>query len=159
MKKWLLFFCGAVLVIVVSSIMGRIAGNREGEALFTNFENTKQELEKAEMKGAAAGLKTTAEELNKKAPYAIDELTTFLRQEVDGLTLTTFFKLALDKTQIATHDIETFKEETIVQRCKIANLHDGYRGGIVSVYDYIDVNNEPFARIVIDEEVCSGSRR
>lgn len=158
MKKWILYFSVAVLIIVISGILGRNDGRRASEAIITNFEKTKQELNNVEMEGLASGLKATAKKLNSKAPIAVDKLTTFIRQEVDGLKVTSFFKLALDKTKISNSDIDAFKKETITQRCKLAGLHDGYKGRIISIYEYRDINDEFLTRIVIDEKACSNHK-
>lgn len=155
MKKWVLFFCGAVLLFIISIRIDNMVGKRKTEGLVAKLDNTNINLKNSEMIGLISGLKKTAMKLNKTAPHAIDELTTFLRQEVDGLTVTSFFKLALDKNQISISDIDNFKKEIIALRCKLARLHDGYKGGIMSVHKYTDINDEPFANIVIDENVCS----
>ena len=118
-----------------------------------------KKLEDAHLKGLALGLKSQAEKLNRKAPLAIDDWTIILRQEADGLTLTSYLKLKLDpskvKPELLRELIEETKEQTISQRCKLAVLHDGYKGGVVSIYDYVDINNDPFFKILINEQVCS----
>ena len=118
-----------------------------------------KKLEDAHLDGLASGLKSQAEKLNRKAPYAIDDWTTILRQEADGLTVTTYFKLKLDpsklKLELLKEFLEEFKKETISERCKLAVLHEGYKGGVVSTYHYVDIKNDPFLNFSINEKVCS----
>jgi hypothetical protein len=118
-----------------------------------------KKLEDAHLGGLASGLKETAEFTNRRTPYAIDDWTTLLRQEADGLTLTTYFKVKLDPTNIKPEQLREFLEElkrqTISERCKLAIAHDGYKGGVVSTYHYVDIKNDPFLKFSINEQVCS----
>lgn len=109
----------------------------------------------AHLKGLAEGLKSSAAKTNRKAPFAVDDMTILLKQEAVGLTLTSYLEVKIDRSKVTPQDLSAFKKETIRLRCKIAILHDGYKGGVVSIFDYVDINNEPFAKILINEEVCS----
>ncbi|MBC8285727.1 MAG: hypothetical protein H8E32_18080 [Nitrospinae bacterium] len=118
-----------------------------------------KKLEDAHLNGLALGLKKTAELTNSRTPFATDDWTTLLRQEADGLTLTTYFKVKLDLAKIKPRQLkeflEEFKKETISERCKLAVLHEGYKGGVVSTYHYVDIKNDPFLKFSINEQVCS----
>lgn len=158
MNKHILYFLGVLLTISIfmDSIVEKLDGKgREANKVVENTENFKKKFKNAEMESMKSTLKRTAMKLNEKAPFAIDKLTTFLKQEVDGLTLISYFKLALDKNLIDIDTVEKFKEETIAKRCELAKFHDGYKGGVISVFDYKDINNKPLARIVINEQACS----
>ncbi|MEQ8707955.1 MAG: hypothetical protein RIC36_03130 [Rhodospirillales bacterium] len=109
----------------------------------------------AQERGLIDGLRRSASEINKKAPYVVDELTILLRQEVRGLTITTYFKVNVMKSQVTQELMSQTKTEIISERCKLASIHLGYEGGVVSVYDYVDANNMPLMRFSIDEQVCA----
>ena len=112
-----------------------------------------------ETQSLMAGLKTSAEATNRKAPIAVDDATILLGQKAEGLKLISFFKLNIPKASFSIDRQNYFEIELLTKRCSLVHLHKGYEGGVVSVFNYVDLNNEPLMEFIIDQKACSNIER
>ena len=137
----------------IYSILGIIA-----ISLYTKISDlqSSRDVYLAKQEGLKMGLQEAASKANEIAPFDVDDATIILRQEADDLTLTTYYKLKVAQTALSPGAFDEIKQENIVFNCNADSMQDAYKLGLVSVFDYADINGDALYRYVIDEEACAG---
>jgi hypothetical protein len=126
------WFILMLVVLGISRQAGREIGHIAYEKVTTSND---REMKLAFSEGLARG----AKELKGKLPMKLDDATTFVRAEADGLNMTYWYKLSDDKYDVDKEKLRSYVTNNICSNdASKKNMRIAYKMGHTKTYIYSD---------------------